>query len=362
MKIRKSNKIIVEADKTSNLYELTKDQYLKLLEENVTATYKKVENSTVDKINKEAQEITSELHLDDRVRALPLKEAFLTLKDHKQNFKSNPKCRLLNPTKSEVGIISKKIISDINKTIRASTNLIQWTNTDQVLKWFKNLEKKKYQFLKFDVVEFYPSISRKLLNKALNFAKKYANIDSTDKKVINNATKSVLLFNGSIWAKKNPSTKDDALFDIAMGGYHGAEICELVGLYMLDGLRKTIPDGKVGLYRDDGLAVIPRQSGSATERLKKQLHSFAKNLGLRLEIDEPSTKTEYLDVFLDLDNITFAPYRKPNSEIRYINNKSNHPRTVTGRMKNMIEELISSRSCNEEEFEKVADIYSKALV
>ena len=360
-KIRKSDKIIVEADKTSNLYELTKEQYLKLLEENVTANYKKVQNSTVDIINKEAKKITSDLKLDDRVRALPLKEAFITLKDHKQNFKSNPKCRLLNPTKSEVGIISKKIISDINKTIRASTNLTQWTNTDQVIKWFKNLERKKYQFLKFDVVEFYPSISRDLLNKALNFAKKYAEIDKTDRKIINNATKSVLLFDGKIWSKKNPPTKDDALFDITMGGYHGAEICELVGLYMLNGLEKIIPNGKVGLYRDDGLAVIPMQSGSVTERLKKKLHSFAKSIGLRLEIDEPSTKTEYLDVFLDLNNMTFSPYRKPNSEIRYINSKSNHPKNITSQMTKMIENLISSRSCNEEVFNKVADVYNKAL-
>jgi hypothetical protein len=117
----------------------------------------------------------------------------------------------------------------------------------------------------------------------------------------------------------------------------------------------------VGLYRDDGLAVIPKQSGKLTERMKKDLHAFSKTLGLRLEIEEPSTKTEYLDVFLDLDNMTFSPYRKPNSEIKYINSKSNHPKNITSKMSSMIEELISRRSCNKEEFDKVANVYNKAL-
>ena len=361
-RIRKSTKVIVEADKTSNLYELTKDQYLKLLRDNVTTNYQKAKNNTVNNINREAKDLASELELSDRVRQLPLKNAFVTLKDHKPNFDSNPKCRLLNPTKSEIGIISKKIISNINNTIRNMTNLIQWTNTDQVINWFNKVERGKYQFIKFDVVEFYPSISKSLLRKALSFAKKFVNISELDVRIINNATKSVLLFDGSVWSKRRTSTQDDALFDITMGGFHGAEICELVGLYMLNGLTKIIPDGRVGLYRDDGLGIIPKQSGSATERLKKDLHAFAKSIGLRLEIEEPSSRTEYLDIVLDLDNLTYSPYRKPNNEIRYINIESNHPKSITSRMKTMIEDLISRRSCNKNEFDKVAEVYSEALI
>lgn len=33
--------------------------------------------------------------------------AFLILKDHKENIVSNSKCRLLNPSKSEIGLMSK---------------------------------------------------------------------------------------------------------------------------------------------------------------------------------------------------------------------------------------------------------------
>ena len=34
---------------------------------------------------------------------------FVTIKDHKENNRNNPKCRLLNPTKPELGMISKNI-------------------------------------------------------------------------------------------------------------------------------------------------------------------------------------------------------------------------------------------------------------
>ena len=30
-------------------------------------------------------------------------EGFISLKDHKENFENNPKCRLLNPAKSDSG-------------------------------------------------------------------------------------------------------------------------------------------------------------------------------------------------------------------------------------------------------------------
>ena len=39
-----------------------------------------------------------------------------------------------------------------------------------------------------------------------------------------------------------------------MGSYDGAEISELVGLYMLHKLEDIIPQKHLGIYRDDGLA------------------------------------------------------------------------------------------------------------
>ena len=69
--------------------------------------------------------------------------AFITLKDHKDNFKNNPKCRLVNPSKSEVGRISRTYLSNIISTLAGKTGSNQWRNTPQVINWFKNLTHKE---------------------------------------------------------------------------------------------------------------------------------------------------------------------------------------------------------------------------
>ena len=44
------------------------------------------------------------------------------------------------------------------------------------------------------------------------------------------------------------------LFDVTMGSYDGAETCELVGLFLLNEIRKR--HNNFGLYRDDELGII----------------------------------------------------------------------------------------------------------
>ena len=51
------------------------------------------------------------------------------------------------------------------------------------------------------------------------------------------------------------------MFDVAIGSFDGAEICELVGLFVLDKLALDLENCNVGLYRDDGLALIPGTNG-----------------------------------------------------------------------------------------------------
>jgi len=51
------------------------------------------------------------------------RQAFITLKDHKDNFQNKPTCKLINPAKSEIGRISKQILDNINTTIRQKTGL-----------------------------------------------------------------------------------------------------------------------------------------------------------------------------------------------------------------------------------------------
>ena len=97
-------------------------------------------------------------------------KAFVTLKDHKVNFQNDPKRRLINPARSEIEKISKHYLKHFNNKIREKTQMNQWRNSKCVIEWFKVIKNKgKSSFTKFDIVEFYPSISKKRLSKAIKY-------------------------------------------------------------------------------------------------------------------------------------------------------------------------------------------------
>ena len=110
-----------------------------------------------------------------------------------------------------------------------------------------------------------------------------------------------------------------------MGSYDGAEICELVGLYLLHELNKTIKNQHLGLYRDDGLAVINSKSGPVIERIKKITSSIFQNNGLKITTESNLLQTDFLDITLNLTTGKYWPYRKPGDIPLCINAKSNHP-------------------------------------
>ena len=112
------------ADKTTNLYELEKTQCDKLLHSSITSTYKKADEKVIDDINLEVKELATSLNIEDRMECLA-KQAFITLKDHKENFKNNPTCRLINPAKSEMGLVSKQISERIITEMRSTTLLVK---------------------------------------------------------------------------------------------------------------------------------------------------------------------------------------------------------------------------------------------
>ena len=54
-----------------------------------------------------------------------------------------------------------------------------------------------------------------------------------------------------------------------MGAYDGAEVCELVGTFLLEKISEICNKYDIGLYRDDGLAVFRNKSGTHLEKKKK---------------------------------------------------------------------------------------------
>ncbi len=183
--IRKEDKLFVAADKTTNFYKLKHDQYDKLLQDNVTKSYKKTTKTTQQNISLTDKEIATKLNIDDRMDTTAKTQAFVTLKDHKDNFNNKPACRLINPSKSELGRVSKKILEKVNRSILENCSLNQWKNTDEVIGWFSKINSKSNQtFICFDVREFYPSITKELLMKAIEFASIHTAISEQDKELL----------------------------------------------------------------------------------------------------------------------------------------------------------------------------------
>ena len=157
-------------------------------------------------------------------------ECFITLKDHKPNFKNNPKVRLINLEKNEIGPISKTILDKINHQLRDSLRINQWKDTSKVMEWFFKIpDKNRHNFAIFDIKDFYPSISEKLLTNALNFAKEITDISREDMQIMYHARKSLLFSN-----EKPLMKREGNLFDVTMGAYAGAKVCESVGIFMLN--------------------------------------------------------------------------------------------------------------------------------
>ena len=86
-----------------------------------------------------------------------------------------------------------------------------------------------------------------------------------------------------------------------------------------------------------------------------------KENGLKIEIETNLKQVNFLDVTLNLNNGKFSAFRKPNSNPLYINTQSNHPPNIIREIPAIVNNRLSSISCDKEEFDKIAGEYQKAL-
>lgn len=145
-----------------------------------------------------------------------------------------------------------------------------------------------------------------------------------------------------------------------MGSFDGAEICQLVGLFLLAKLDKYIPKRYVGLYRDDGLAVL-KSSGPKLEQLKKKIIKLFQNFDLKVTIELNLKSTDFLDIYLNLTDGSYKPYKKPNQEISYVHLKSNHPPSIVNNIPKMVQKRISNLSKSQDIFQQEIAVYQNAL-
>ena len=257
-----------------------------------------------------------------------------------------------------MGRLSKSILDRVNQDVRNATNLNQWRSTEDMLRWFRNLENKStLSFLKFDIKTFYPTISKELLSRAIEFTKGYTSITEEEEEVIFHARKTLLVDQDSTtWVKKeNPN------FDVSMGSKDGAEIAETVGLYLLAKLEeKVFNKGECGLYRDDGNSAI-RGNGQEVEKVRKKLFKMFQDEGLDITAEANIKVVDFLDVLLDLESGTYRPYSKPNSCTKYISPDSNHPRTIIQNIPEAVAKRLSGVSSSKEMFLAEVQPYQDAM-
>ena len=306
----------------------------------------------------EGNEIAARAKLDDRIEYMARASANITLKDHKDNFRSAHPCRLINPCKSEIGKISKSILENINRNLLKLLQVNQWRNSESVIKWFYSIENKSQcKFIQLDIAEFYPSISEEILDNAILFAQQYINIPEKDLRIIKHCRKSLLYNNNEPWKKKNT----ESCFDVTMGSFDGAEVCELVGIHILSLLSNKLDKQSTGLYRDDGLVLLRNTSKQKTDRIRKDIIEIFKNAGFKIEIKTNLHIVDFLDVTFNLLDETYKPYKKPNDQLLYVNTSSNHPPQIIKQLPISISNRLSNNSSNKQVFDMSKNEYEKAL-
>ena len=354
--ILRAKEVIVQADKSHNIYKMTPDEYRKKMTECITTTYRKCTTDAALEVTKEAARIARSYGLEDRIDIPTEEEAFFLIKDHKQSFPGRIECRLINPAKNWIGVISKKILDRTNSNLRYSTGYNQWLSTGAAINWFKSIpDKQKKSFIKFDLVAFYPSITEKLLASAVAWARTITSLSERDLSVVLHCRRNFLHFQNEIWVKReNPD------FDVGMGSPDSAEVCELVGLFLLSEMEQLIPREQLGLYRDDGLAVV-ELPGPEIERLKKRIIQLFLQHNLKITTEVNVKITDFLDVQFNLETGSYKPFRKDSCLPLYVPKLSNHPRHVKKEIPKMIGKRISDLSSSKEIFTSEAPFYNQAL-
>lgn len=152
----------------------------------------------------------------------------------------------MQPDEIWIGIISKNLTDQINLEVKAKLNCNMWGNIAAVIKWFIDIgNRQQYSFIIFDVIEFYPSISRNLLSKALDLAAKFPSILCQDRHIIHYTRNSLLYHSQQPWGENIA----DNMFDITKGSCDGVETREMVCLFLLHSI--TAKHGhNFSLYRD----------------------------------------------------------------------------------------------------------------
>ena len=256
--------------------------------------------------------------------------------------------QLINLSKNELGNVSKNIVEQIIMDLANHSEHNQWKNNSCVIERFKNInERNKYAVIQLDSKEFYPSITEEIFQNAITFSKGFISIIDPDLKIIKHCSRSLLFSKEEVWNKKPTAI----FFDITMGNYDCAEVCKLVGIYILPHRETMIKKNEMGLYRDNGLLILRGANSQKTDKTRKNVKEIFKNIGFKIDIVANLREVNFLDVTFNQINGTFCPHRKPNDKLLYIHTSSNPPSQILKQIPNAINGKLSHSSSDQGVFD-----------
>ena len=481
-KIDECPHVLVPSDKTSNLYEVTQEEYDKLLVDEVTKTYKKSEFNKVNAINNKAKRVAESLNIQNRVMRTKEASCHFTLKDHKEGFHANPSVRLINPCNQDLSRVAQISLKRLIRHIKTKHQINLWENTQDALRWFEsevnfkcNLcnyvgankeslnshveivhnKKKDFKcnqcnyaasqcdtlqrhmvavhdtekhfscsicdyvglqcgalkthlttvhnnlndfqcnecithcecvhnpakfhcskcdlatheapapntklektFIQLDVCSMYGSINEDLLKRSIEWSNTIEGGLSEDEiKAIYVSRESLLFKDKEQWVKTAGN------FDVTMGSKDGAEVCELVDLFLIHHItvvHKILPKSDFGTFRDDYIGITGNNK-STNERTKKKLIKVFQDFGLKITIEMNKTSINFLDVTMNLEDGSYKPFAKLNSHIRYVHSKSDHWSLILKQIPQGIESRLNAISSSEANFNNMKHRYQEAL-
>ena len=129
-----------------------------------------------------------------------------------------------------------------------------------------------------DIVEFYPTISKEILENAILFVQVYIDIPEKNLPIIKHCRKSLLYNDNEPWVVLKFIAKN-----------HGS----------------SLPSNKLdkqytGLYRDDGQVLLRNTSKQKTDRIRKDIIEIFNNTGFKIEIKTDLHIVDFLSIAFDL--------------------------------------------------------------
>ena len=114
---------------------------------------------------------------------------------------------------------------------------------------------------------------------------------------------------------------------------------------LLSKVSKTIDNAHLGLYCDDGLALITNCNGQKLDQIRKKLHQTFKEERLKISVSDKSHR----------------PYKKPNNAALYVNKMSNHPKRIINNIPDMVSKRLRNLSSDKRSFLDAKQVYESAL-